>query len=148
MKFTTPPNFAVHAVSAVCRQDQYFLLIKRAKPSFQNWLAFPGGKIERGETPVQALRRELKEETNLSASEFRHLTTIDLVDAPSKRRSYFLSVYEAFDVKGEAMPGDDAAEIHWLTLTQMRKQRTIPSVLEIAEKLLSEDHDADERHLL
>lgn len=135
MDFTEPPNFAVHAVSAVCRREQYFLLVKRAKPSYQNWLAFPGGKIERGETPVEALRRELKEETDLTAHEFRHLTTINLVDTPFKRPSYFLSVYEAFGVEGEAKPGDDAAEIYWLTLPQMQKHRTIPSVLEIAQKL-------------
>lgn len=132
MKFTEAPKHAVQAVSAVCWRDGKFLLVKRAKPSYQYWLAFPGGKIERGETPTQAIARELKEETNLTAEKFIHLVTINLINDARSRPSYYLSVYQALNVTGDPKPGDDAAEIFWLSIAQMPKYRIIPSVVEIA----------------
>ena len=41
------------------------VLIKRKYPPFQNYYALPGGFIKEGEKPVEALIREVKEETNL-----------------------------------------------------------------------------------
>jgi len=41
------------------------ILIKRKYPPFQGYYALPGGFIEKGESPIKALVREVKEETNL-----------------------------------------------------------------------------------
>lgn len=41
------------------------ILIKRKYPPFQDYYALPGGFIEKGESPIKALVREVKEETNL-----------------------------------------------------------------------------------
>jgi len=41
------------------------VLIKRKYPPFQNYFALPGGFIQEGEKPTEALIREVKEETNL-----------------------------------------------------------------------------------
>jgi 8-oxo-dGTP diphosphatase len=42
------------------------ILIKRKYPPFKNFYALPGGFIEKGEKPIDALLREVKEETNLN----------------------------------------------------------------------------------
>lgn len=41
------------------------LLTKRARAPYQGWWDLPGGFIDRGEDPLQAVMRELKEETDL-----------------------------------------------------------------------------------
>lgn len=44
------------------------LLTKRAHPPFRDWWDLPGGFIDRGEDPRQALLREIKEETGLDVT--------------------------------------------------------------------------------
>ena len=53
-------------VDAVIEDDAgNVILIKRKYPPFQNYYALPGGFIEKGESAMEALVREVKEETNL-----------------------------------------------------------------------------------
>jgi ADP-ribose pyrophosphatase YjhB (NUDIX family) len=66
----------VPAVSVAVVRDDRVLLVRRARPPSQGLYAFPGGKVEAGETLEQAARRELLEETGLEASDFRPVETI------------------------------------------------------------------------
>ena len=41
------------------------ICIRRNKAPYKNFIEFPGGKIKNNETPMQCLRREIKEELNI-----------------------------------------------------------------------------------
>ncbi len=64
---TTPPRKIVHVAAAVItRPDGSFLLGQRAPDTFYpGYWEFPGGKVEPGETPREALIRELDEELGI-----------------------------------------------------------------------------------
>jgi 8-oxo-dGTP pyrophosphatase MutT (NUDIX family) len=55
-------------------------------------LTFFGGHIEDGEKPEEAIKRELKEETDLNIKDIKYLATFDLMayDGPDKENTYYL----------------------------------------------------------
>ena len=54
----------VRVVAAVIRKDDKIFATQRGYGEFKDGWEFPGGKIEEGETPEQALASEIKEELN------------------------------------------------------------------------------------
>ncbi|MCA9448942.1 MAG: NUDIX hydrolase [Candidatus Omnitrophica bacterium] len=56
-----------HAVSVALTQGDRFLLVKRGRAPSLGEYAFPGGRVEAGETLEEAARRELLEETGYQA---------------------------------------------------------------------------------
>ncbi len=52
----------IEVVAAVIRRGGEIFATQRGYGDFKDWWEFPGGKIEAGETPQQALVREIREE--------------------------------------------------------------------------------------
>ena len=52
----------IEVVAAVIVRDGEVLATRRGYGEWQGWWEFPGGKIEPGESPAEALKREIKEE--------------------------------------------------------------------------------------
>jgi ADP-ribose pyrophosphatase YjhB (NUDIX family) len=68
-----PKLFEYRRAGAVVVDGDRVLLISMQPPGESRWWHFPGGGIEAGETPEQAARRELHEETGLVARSMRPL---------------------------------------------------------------------------
>ena len=69
-----------NVVAAVIVDNGEVLCLQRGQTKFEytsyKW-EFPGGKIEPGETPVEALRREILEEMAMDVRVGRHLVTVE-----------------------------------------------------------------------
>ena len=64
------------AIGILKRDEKYFIQKRPAKGLLGDLWEFPGGKIEKGESPVQALKRELKEELGISVKSQHHLMNV------------------------------------------------------------------------
>jgi len=102
-------------VCALCVDDQGRLLLARRafEPDRGKW-DLPGGFLEEGEHPLDALRRELREETGLEVEPLDFVGAwIDRYgqadDAPATLNLY----WTVRVVAGEPEPADDVAELRW-----------------------------------
>ena len=55
----------VEVVAAIIKQGSRIFATQRGYGDFKGYWEFPGGKMETGETPQQALIREIKEELDI-----------------------------------------------------------------------------------
>jgi 8-oxo-dGTP diphosphatase len=126
------------AVSVAIVRGDSVLLVKRARQPSQGLYAFPGGKVEAGETLEQAAKRELLEETGLRANAYRPLREIHIDGSgDSHPFDYLLTVFGAIYAGGEAVASDDAETAAFYTLGEMTALPLAGSVLAVAEELLS-----------
>ena len=72
----------IRVVAAVIRKDDKIFATQRGYGELKGGWEFPGGKIEEGETPQEALKREIEEELDTEISVGELIDTIEY-DYPS-----------------------------------------------------------------
>ncbi|WP_438731686.1 8-oxo-dGTP diphosphatase MutT [Parasphingorhabdus sp. DH2-15] len=103
---------------AMTRDDGRILLQKRPEGSAMAGLwEFPGGKLEIGETPEQALVREIEEELGL-AVKAENLSPVVFASEQLAKRHLLLLLYQCSDWEGEPK-ALHAEELRWVTLEEM-----------------------------
>jgi len=98
-------------------RDGRILLVRRAvEPGKGQW-CLPGGFMELGESAAEAARRELAEETGLTALE---LAFMGICPYPGGIASDLLVLaFVTEDYTGQLTPGDDALEARFFPLDQL-----------------------------
>lgn len=108
-------------VDNVITDGDSILLIKRARDPFAGHWALPGGFIDPGETPEQAAKRELQEETGVDISGVK-MSFIGKFDKPHRdpRLAHVISyAYQAQIPRQAAQAGDDASAAQWVDLKKL-----------------------------
>ncbi|MET0575654.1 MAG: NUDIX domain-containing protein [Mesorhizobium sp.] len=132
-------SLAVPAVSVALVRGDRILLVRRGRAPSLGLYAFPGGRVEAGETIEEAARRELLEETGLMAGDLSPYREYLIAREPQgKPVDFRLQVFTGLYRGGEAQAGDDADEAGWYTLADMENLPVIGSVLEVARELLAQ----------
>lgn len=115
-----PKTPLLGACTAIWREDRVLLALRSRPPSASKW-AMPGGLVETGETLEAAAIREVREETRLKIENlvFNRFHEIIRQDAEKRIEMHFvLAMFAVSSPKGEAVAGDDAAEVGWFTIEE------------------------------
>lgn len=78
----SPDRKIINVAAAIIKNQNQIFATQRGYGPFKGGWEFPGGKIEEGETPKQALIREIKEEldTEIEIGELVHIVEYDYPD--------------------------------------------------------------------
>lgn len=119
MAQTTP---LLGAIAVVLRGDTVLLAQRSKAPDAGLW-GFPGGLVELGETALEAARRELLEETGVTASPVEYLTNIDVLRRDrfgAVQVHYLLAAVLCDYVTGTPLAADDVLDAGWVRFEQVR----------------------------
>ena len=67
----------IEVVAAIIRKGDKIFATQRGYGEWKDWWEFPGGKIEQGETPEEALKREISEELSAEINVDELFSTVD-----------------------------------------------------------------------
>ena len=127
-------------VAAVCEQAGRFLLVEeRAKSSGQIVFNQPAGHLENNESLIDAVIREVKEET------CRHFTPTGLVGlyrlAVSEQKTYIRYTFcgTVTEIDPKLIRDSDIIDTHWLSREEIRQHTALrsPLVLDCIEDFLA-----------
>ena len=96
------------------------VLVQERIKSWQG-IAFPGGKIEEGESIVESTKREVFEETGLIINKMKICGIKDWYDYDEKVR-YLIFLFVTNDYKGILKEQTDEGRVYWISQEELKKE--------------------------
>lgn len=131
------PSHPVVGVGAVIVRDGKALIVRRAHEPRKGEWSLPGGLLELGESLIDAVRREIKEETSLDVEVGPVIETFDRVhrDDAGRIRYHFVIVdYVCWPMGGEASAGSDAQAVAWVSEDEIAAYHVNPHAAAVLAK--------------
>lgn len=124
----------IKVVAAVIRDTDRIFATQRGYGDYKGWWEFPGGKIEAGETPQEALEREIREEfdTIIEVGDFIQTVEYDYPQFHLSMDCFWSTVKDGNLVLKE----HEAAK--WLTAEDIKSVKWLPADLLILDAVTSE----------
>ena len=113
----------IHVVAAIIIDEDRIFATQRGYGDWKDYWEFPGGKIEPGETPEEALHREILEELDTEIAIREKITTIEY-DYPEFHLS--MDCFLAEVTKGELVLKEHEAAC-WLRKTDLDHVTWLPA---------------------
>jgi 8-oxo-dGTP diphosphatase len=121
----------IEVVAAIIRKEDKIFATQRGYGEWKDRWEFPGGKIEAGETPEEALKREIQEELSTEISVDKFLCTVEY-DYPAfhlTMHCYLCSLLT------EALHLNEHEAAKWLTMEELNSVKWLPADMEVVEKM-------------
>jgi 8-oxo-dGTP diphosphatase len=125
---TAAQQFPRLGASACVWKDGQVLLIQRAKPPAGLW-SLPGGHVEFGETALAAARRELMEESGITADLTEFVGLYEII-REKPLFHYAIACYCGFWTSGKARASSDALAAAWVSPAELHDFDFAPNVRE------------------
>lgn len=113
----------IEVVAAIIIRDGKVFSTQRGYGDWKGWWEFPGGKMEPGESPEEALVREIREELDAEISVGRLLDTVEW-DYPSFHLTMHCYICS---LASDSMHLNEHAASTWLTRETLRSVRWLPA---------------------
>lgn len=121
----------IRVVAAVIRNEDKIFATARGYGEFKGQWEFPGGKIEPGETPQEALVREIQEELDVKIEVGDLIDTIEY-DYPSFHLS--MDCFWCNVTEGE-ITLKEAEDARWLSKDELYSVDWLPADMKLIEKI-------------
>ena len=121
----------IEVVAAIIRKEDKIFATQRGYGDWKDWWEFPGGKMEAGETPEEALKREIKEELSADINVEEFLTTVEY-DYPAFHLTMHCYLCTLLD---EAMHLNEHEAARWLSKAELQSVKWLPADLEVVERM-------------
>ena len=118
-------------VAAIIVRDGRIFATQRGYGDWKDWWEFPGGKVEPGESPEDALKREIREELATEIEVDELLTTVEY-DYP--KFHLMMHCYLCTIISGDLslLEHEDA---RWLAIDELDSVKWLPADKDVIEKL-------------
>ena len=113
----------IEVVAAIIRKGDQILATQRGYGEWKDWWEFPGGKMEAGETPEDALKREILEELDTEININSFLATVEW-DYPQFHLTMHCYICS---LKNRALHLVEHEDAKWLTREQIHSIRWLPA---------------------
>ncbi len=124
----------IEVVAAIIHDDEgHIFVTQRGYGDFKDWWEFPGGKMEAGETPEEALVREIREELSAEISVDEFLCTVEY-DYPQfhlTMHCYLCSLVT------EALHLNEHEAAKWLTKNELDSVDWLPADVIVVQTIKS-----------
>ena len=123
----------IEVVAAVILHEGRIFATQRGYGVWKNWWEFPGGKMEAGETPEEALVREIREElsTEISVDEFLYTVDYDYPQFHLTMHCYLCSLMT------DSLHLNEHEAAKWLTKDELDGVKWLPADVEVVEVIKS-----------
>jgi 8-oxo-dGTP diphosphatase len=121
----------IEVVAAIIIKGNEVFATQRGYGEFKGWWEFPGGKIEAGECPKEALVREIKEELDAE------IIVGDLLDTVEWDYPTFHLTMHCFisTLKSDSIHLNEHEDSAWLTKDTLNSVKWLPADLVLLEKI-------------
>lgn len=121
----------IEVVAAIIRRGNEIFATQRGYGEFKDWWEFPGGKIEPGESPRQALVREIREELDATIEVGELLQTVEW-DYPT----FHLTMHCFWcELTCEALHLNEHEAASWLNREHLRSVKWLPADYGILDEI-------------